>query len=85
MESESTKTVLSCFRSKFLGGDGVIWQVISLTFPPHSVDRLPLVASAILNVAQDVDEPWPTEIYDHQGRAHNVTYVDSSFVFPLKI
>jgi hypothetical protein len=26
---------------------------------PH-IDRLPLVASAIINVAQDVDEPWPT-------------------------
>ncbi len=38
-----------------------------------SVDRLPLVASAILNVAQDLDEDWPTEIYDHEGRAHNVT------------
>lgn len=24
---------------------------------PH-VDRLPLVSSAIINVAQDVDEPW---------------------------
>ena len=32
-----------------------------------------MVASAILNVAQDVDEDWPTEIYDHQGRAHNIT------------
>lgn len=39
---------------------------------PH-VDRLPLVASAMLNVAQDVDEPWPCEIYDHDGVAHNVT------------
>lgn len=38
-----------------------------------SVDRLPLVASAILNVAQDVDEDWPTEIYDHDGQAHNIT------------
>lgn len=37
------------------------------------MDRLPLVASAILNVAQDLDEDWPTEIYDHQGRAHNIT------------
>lgn len=26
---------------------------------PH-VDRLPLVASAVINVAQDVDEDWPT-------------------------
>jgi len=39
---------------------------------PH-VDRLPLVASAMINVAQDVDEDWPTEIYDHAGKAHNVT------------
>uniref|UniRef100_A0A7S1UF35 Uncharacterized protein n=1 Tax=Phaeomonas parva TaxID=124430 RepID=A0A7S1UF35_9STRA len=40
---------------------------------PH-VDRLPLVSSAIINVAQDVDEPWPLEIYDHVRRvAHNVT------------
>lgn len=37
------------------------------------MDRLPLVASAVINVAQDVDEKWPTEIYDHDGRAHNVT------------
>ncbi len=29
---------------------------------PH-VDRLPLVGSAIVNVAQDVDEPWPLEVY----------------------
>ena len=39
---------------------------------PH-VDRLPLVASAMINVAQDVEEDWPMEIYDHSGRAHNVT------------
>jgi len=39
---------------------------------PH-VDRLPLVASAMINVAQDVDEPWPFEMYDHTGRAHNIT------------
>lgn len=39
---------------------------------PH-VDRLPLVSSAILNVAQDVEEDWPLEVYDHNGRAHNVT------------
>lgn len=38
------------------------------------VDRLPLVVSAMINVAQDVDEDWPLEIYDHQGRAHNVTF-----------
>lgn len=39
---------------------------------PH-VDRLPLVVSAMLNVAQDTDEEWPLEIYDHQGHAHNIT------------
>merc|ERR1711983_758200 len=37
------------------------------------VDRLPLVSSAIINVAQDVDEPWPIEVIGHGGKAHNVT------------
>mmetsp|Transcript_28509 Transcript_28509/g.39256 ORF Transcript_28509/g.39256 Transcript_28509/m.39256 type:complete len:462 (+) Transcript_28509:45-1430(+) len=37
------------------------------------VDRLPLVSSAIINVAQDTNEPWPVEIYDHNGKAYNVT------------
>jgi len=31
------------------------------------------VSSAIINVAQDVDEPWLLEVYDHDGIAHNVT------------
>lgn len=39
---------------------------------PH-VDRLPLVSSCIINVAQDVDEPWPLEVYDREGNAVNVT------------
>lgn len=39
---------------------------------PH-VDRLPLVASALLCVASDLDEDWPFEVYDHDGKAHNVT------------
>ena len=39
---------------------------------PH-VDRLPLVSSAIINVAQDTDEPWPIEVYGHDGTATNVT------------
>jgi hypothetical protein len=39
---------------------------------PH-VDRLPLVSSCIVNVAQDVDEDWPLEIYDRHDRAINVT------------
>ncbi|KAL7450256.1 hypothetical protein ACHAWC_002198 [Mediolabrus comicus] len=39
---------------------------------PH-VDRLPLVSSAIINVAQDLDEPWPLEVYAHDGKAYNIT------------
>jgi hypothetical protein len=38
------------------------------------VDRLPLVSSCIINVGQeDMVEPWPIEVYDHSGKAHNVT------------
>jgi hypothetical protein len=37
------------------------------------VDRLPLVSSAIINVAQDVDDPWPLEVIGHDGKAVNVT------------
>ena len=39
---------------------------------PH-VDRFPLVSSAIINVDQDTDEPWPLEVIGHDGRAHNIT------------
>lgn len=39
---------------------------------PH-VDRLPLVSSAMVCVAKDVDEDWPMELYDHNGIAHNIT------------
>jgi len=39
---------------------------------PH-VDRNPLVISAIVNVAQDVDEDWPLEVIAHDGNAHNLT------------
>jgi prolyl 4-hydroxylase len=39
---------------------------------PH-VDRLPLVSSAIINVDQDLDEPWPLEVIGHDGKAYNVT------------
>jgi len=39
---------------------------------PH-VDRLPLVISAIMNIAQDVDKPWPLEVIGHDGKAHNIT------------
>uniref|UniRef100_A0A7R9WPI0 Fe2OG dioxygenase domain-containing protein n=1 Tax=Craspedostauros australis TaxID=1486917 RepID=A0A7R9WPI0_9STRA len=39
---------------------------------PHC-DRIPLISSAIVNVAQDVDEDWPIEVYGHDGKAVNVT------------
>jgi prolyl 4-hydroxylase len=42
---------------------------------PH-VDRFPLVISAILNVAQEIDdgeEGWPLEVIGHDGVAVNVT------------
>ena len=39
---------------------------------PH-VDRIPLISSCIVNVAQDVDEPWPLEVIDREGNAVNVT------------
>jgi len=46
---------------------------------PH-VDRNPLVASAIINVDQDVDEPWPLEVIDHAGKAHNITMLPGDMV-----
>ena len=39
---------------------------------PH-VDRLPLVSSCIINVAQDLEEPWILEVINRQGNAVNVT------------
>ena len=46
---------------------------------PH-VDRLPLVSSCIVNVAQDVDEDWILEVYDRQGKAVNVTMAPGDMV-----
>ena len=37
------------------------------------VDRNPLISSAIINVDQDVDEPWPIEVIGHDGIAKNIT------------
>ncbi len=39
---------------------------------PHA-DRIPLISSCIINVAQDVDEDWPLEVYGRDGLAYNVT------------
>ena len=54
-------------------------MVTDAILAPH-VDRLPLVASAIINVDQDVDEPWPLEVIGHDGRARNVTMVPGDLV-----
>lgn len=37
------------------------------------MSRVPLVISAILNVAQDVQEDWVLEVIGHQGKAVNLT------------
>jgi len=37
------------------------------------VDRMPLISSCIINVAQDVEEDWPIEVIGHDGKAHNIT------------
>jgi len=37
------------------------------------VDRNPLVISAIINVAQNVQEDWPLEAIGHDGQAYNIT------------
>jgi len=44
------------------------------------VDRLPLVASCIVNVDQDLDSPWPIEVYSHDGQAYNVTMAPGDMV-----
>lgn len=31
------------------------------------------MSSCIINVDQDLDEPWPIEVYSHEGKAYNVT------------
>jgi hypothetical protein len=31
------------------------------------------VSSAIINVAQDVDEPWPLEVWGLDGKPYNIT------------
>ena len=51
------------------------YSIAILLSPPFFIytDRLPLVSSAIINVAQDVDEPWPLEVIGHDGKAYNVT------------
>lgn len=46
---------------------------------PHA-DRLPLVSSCIINVAQDVDEEWVLEVFDREGNSVNVTMAPGDMV-----
>lgn len=46
---------------------------------PH-VDRLPLVLSAIINVAQEVEEDWVLEVIGHDGVAVNLTMAPGDMV-----
>ena len=32
-----------------------------------------MVSSAIIQVDQDVNEPWPVEMISHDGQAYNIT------------
>jgi len=38
------------------------------------------IISAIVNIDQDVDEPWPLEIRDHAGQLHNITMVPGDII-----
>ena len=73
--SDEVRKVLEEWTGQFLSGSSVygirIYHNDSI-LAPHT-DRLPLITSAIINVDQDVDEPWPLEVYDHNGVAHNIT------------
>lgn len=46
---------------------------------PHA-DRMPLISSCIINVAQDVEEDWPLEVYGRDGLAYNVTMYPGDMV-----
>lgn len=73
--SDMVREVLEEWTGQFLSGSSVygirVYHNNSI-LAPHC-DRLPLITSAIINVDQDVDEPWPLEVYDHNGVVHNIT------------
>jgi prolyl 4-hydroxylase len=47
--------------------------------PPH-VGRAPLMHSAIVNVAQSLDENWVLELYKRDGSAVNITLEPGSML-----
>lgn len=72
---DAAKGVLEAWTGKYLAHCS-IWGIRKYhngsILAPH-VDRNPLVSSAIINVAQDVDEPWPLEVWGHDGKPYNIT------------
>lgn len=51
---------------------GIRYYIKQAVVAPH-VDKAPLVVSAIFNVGQEVEEPWPLELIGHDGMAYNLT------------
>jgi prolyl 4-hydroxylase len=51
---------------------GIRMYATNAVLAPH-VDRMPLVTSAVINVAQDVEEDWVLELWGHDGKAYNVS------------
>jgi len=62
--NQTTLTTSSCYGIRVYTHGAILTS---------HVDRLPLVSSAIINVDQDVDEPWPLEVIGHDGRVYNIT------------
>lgn len=58
---------------------GIRKYVEGAILSPH-VDRLPLVTSCVLQVAQDVEEHWPLEVIGHDGKAVNITALPGDMI-----
>jgi prolyl 4-hydroxylase len=72
---DETKTILQHWAGVELSPTslyGVRIYTAGSILAPH-VDRNPLIISAIINVAQKVDEDWPLEVIGHDGMAYNIT------------
>mmetsp|Transcript_27560 Transcript_27560/g.75889 ORF Transcript_27560/g.75889 Transcript_27560/m.75889 type:complete len:859 (+) Transcript_27560:206-2782(+) len=79
---DSARDVLEEWTGQKLAGSSVYGIRVyynQSVLTPH-VDRLPLVSSAIINVDQDVDEPWYLEVYGHDGKATNVSMAPGDMV-----
>jgi prolyl 4-hydroxylase len=63
---------------------GIREYTANAVLSPH-VDRLPLVSSCIVNVAQDVDEDWPLEVYDRDGRGTSLLFSQQMQPWLLRI